>query len=474
MPDQDHVVARAFVVVRPHRAVGEYLEESRDLAFHRRDVAFVKRHPLRDDAALIEMGFDHLEIFLRIKSGASLDEGMDRIGRDDVEFFRRRGHEMARVVVDDLGALVVHDAIVLLREIFRGRGWDQGLELADYDALDGGIGGEGSRRHARAEADDEHRSRIGIYQRRQMPQHALQLHVVALGRSLDLARDMELDRAVVPLRDRDGGVAAFGRHQDLRLARNGGDAPAVSDELARYLMHAPGQESQKAYHDPCAELERLGVFLLHQRQENAQAAQCGDAKQRALRIAGADPRDEHEAHRERAQNRAQGVRGVDAADGLPGIARRLGGRGEREGEARAPAERRGQEREDRAHEIELEGEDGRDGQLRIDRPIGQPVGDDHRRPADAGRSQYLAPGEAGSRIEIARERGADGRAERKPAQENRQDDREGVDGGAERQAQEPRPDDFRAERSHARKRDGEVDGPDGGCRRRHPAPATLR
>ena len=100
-----------------------------------------------------------LEVLLRVERRGALDPGMDRVGRDDVELFLRRQDVVPRVVVHDLHARVLHDVVVLLREVRRHDLRDQRLDLADHDALDTGMQHERSGRHARAESDDEHRLR---------------------------------------------------------------------------------------------------------------------------------------------------------------------------------------------------------------------------------------------------------------------------------------------------------------------------
>ena len=110
-------------------------------------------------------------------------------------------------------------------------------------------------------------------------------------------------------------------------------------------------------------------------------------------------RDQNEAHHQRAENRAGGVRGVDAADRGAGIAAARSGRGEGEGEARAPEQRRREDRPDRARHVDLEGENRVFRKLRIDRPIGERIGDGIGRPGDSGGGQHLAPAEREARID---------------------------------------------------------------------------
>ena len=85
---------------------------------------------------------------------------MDRVGSDDVEFFRRGQHEVARIVVVDLRARIVFHVVVLRPEIFGRDGRNQRLHFADRDALNGGMQHERARRDAGSEAHDQHRLRV--------------------------------------------------------------------------------------------------------------------------------------------------------------------------------------------------------------------------------------------------------------------------------------------------------------------------
>ena len=157
-------------------------------------------------------------------------------------FSVRGQHEVARVVVDDLGARIVHHVVVLRAEILGGGGRNQRLHFADHDALHLRMHHERPRRHARAEAHDQHRFRIRVHQRRQVPQHALQPHVVGFGGGFHLAADVELDRAIVPLRDRDRGVDALARVQHFGPAHRRHHAPPVGDQHARHRRDALRQQ----------------------------------------------------------------------------------------------------------------------------------------------------------------------------------------------------------------------------------------
>ena len=75
----------------------------------------------------------------------------------------------------------------------------------------------------------------------------------------------------------------------------------------------------------------------------------------------------------------------------------------------------------------------------------------------AGSSSWQTPSATRGRAARSRNRRAGAAADPQSDQEHGQDDREGVDRGAEHQRQQPRPDDFGAERVQAGERDGDVD-----------------
>ena len=140
---------------------------------------------------------------------------------------------------------IVQDVVILLGEIARGGGRNHGLDFADGDVLDAGIAGEGAGRDARAEADAQHRFRIGMKQPGQMAHHALQLHVEGLGGGFDVAVDVDLDRAVAPARDGDRGVAALDGVEQLGIGRGDGDAATVGDHLAGNRVDARARECRR-------------------------------------------------------------------------------------------------------------------------------------------------------------------------------------------------------------------------------------
>src|ERR1041385_8844810 len=234
LSQQHDVVAAAGDIVAPERAVGEDVEEGFDFALHGLRIALVERHPLSDHAGWIEMLLDQLKVFLGVERGAAFDPRVNGIAGDDVELFGGGENEMARVVINDLGARVVDDVVVLLAEIFGCGRRDDRLHFADDDTLHPGIYHEASRRDTRAEPDNQHGLGILVHERGHVAEHALQAHVVGFGGSFDLARDVELYRAIVPFRDGDGRVDAFARIENARAVERSHHAAPVGDEHAGY------------------------------------------------------------------------------------------------------------------------------------------------------------------------------------------------------------------------------------------------
>src|SRR5262245_43521092 len=163
LPEQDDIITAPLNVVAPYRPVGKDIEECSQLALHRRDVAFIQRHPLRDHAARVQAALAQLEILAGIKRRGAFDPRVDRIRRDDVELFARGENKMPRVVVTDLCLLVLYDAVVLGGKMLGNDFRNERLDLADYDPLDAGMHDERACRHARAAADDEHRFGLWMY-----------------------------------------------------------------------------------------------------------------------------------------------------------------------------------------------------------------------------------------------------------------------------------------------------------------------
>ena len=210
-PMRDEVVALFQQIRIPQRRVGKRLHERGDLALHRRFVGFVERHPLREDAAGLQMAPRDLQILLRVQRRRAAHPRVDGIRRDDVERLVRRLEEVSRVVEHELDARIVEDVMVLDTEVLPGACGHDRLDLADDNAFDFGMDDEGSGRDAGADTDDEDGLRVRVHQRRDVAEHALEAHVdVHVGR-FDLAADVELTRA--------GGVLGHGDRRRRALAQ---------------------------------------------------------------------------------------------------------------------------------------------------------------------------------------------------------------------------------------------------------------
>ncbi len=143
----------------------------------------------------------------------------------------------------------------------------------------------------------------------------------------------------------------------------------------------------------------------------------------------------------------------------------LGGRdgGAGQGKARAPQDGGRQNGPQAARHVELEVIPGAGGQHRIDRPVGQRVRDHVGGPRDSESEQKLAPAE--------RQTGAvacpDGAKQHRPRaaadgeadEEDRQDDGENVNRGAQNHRHQARPDHLGAEGGGAGDRDGQIHRP---------------
>ena len=188
---------------------------------------------------------------------------------------------------------------------------------------------------------------------------------------------------------------------------------------------------------------------------------------RALR---SDPGDQEQARAESADDGSEGVGGVDARKSVwrhPVLSMRPR---KRQGEARAPQERRRQQGPKRAGEIELEVEPDVRRDRRIDRPVRERRGQAVRGPGDRGGSEQLAPAQRQARArEDSTEQRPDAAADPKAGEKDRDDDGERVNRSAEEQAQRARPDGFGRQRAESRECDRDVDG-----RRLRPCRAGYR
>ena len=182
-----------------------------------------------------------------------------------------------------------------------------------------------------------------------MAEHPLQAHVLRLARRLHLAGVVIVQHAVVAPRDRDRRVPALADVDDFRLAELSGGIAAVRHEDAGHGMDA--QRHERRDERAARRTRAVDTFSCHSRSRPDSAAtptstccECWLPRPKPMHHAGA----------ERADNRAERVRGVDAADQPRRVVVSRHDRGEREREAGAPENRAGQHGEQAADEIELE------------------------------------------------------------------------------------------------------------------------
>ena len=154
---------------------------------------------------------------------------------------------------------------------------------------------------------------------------------------------------------------------------------------------------------------------------------------------------EPERERQRADDGTGGIGDVDGRDEPSGVATAAGRRGERQREASAPEQRRGEDGPHTPHQIELEADPRTLRERRRDRPVGQrPVdhvgGPGHRRSQQQLGDAQVPDGVPTRSRQGRPERAADAQTE----EEDGEDDRERVDGRPEQQREEARPHHLRA------------------------------
>ena len=173
-----------------------------------------------------------------------------------------------------------------------------------------------------------------------------------------------------------------------------------------------------------------------------------------------EPRDHQQAAADGADDGADGVGRVNAADQPARILPFRGDRREGQRKARAPENRRRQHDPERAREIEREVVPRAHRDRRVDRPERQRERQRVGRPGNRAAEEHLHPAEREPRtFEPARQHRADAAADPEAEEEHGENQREGVDRRAEEQRERPRPDDLRRERRHAGERDRDVDRP---------------
>ena len=164
-------------------------------------------------------------------------------------------------------------------------------------------------RDAGAAADDDHLRRAGRDERRQVAEHPLQPHVLRLARRLHLAGVVIVAHAVGSLGDRDRGVPSFADVDHLGLPQLARHVAAVGDEHAGHRMD--GERQQPGDRRPATANQRIAAHVPPQQD---QAGERGQDDQQLLRALRAQPHHQQQAGAQRADDRAERVGGVDAAD----------------------------------------------------------------------------------------------------------------------------------------------------------------
>jgi hypothetical protein len=150
---------------------------------------------------------------------------------------------MPRIVQVDADLRIADDVEVVLGEVGGDDAGNERLDLGDRLVLDGRIDRDGPGGHAGAAANHHDRLRVRRHQRREVPEHALQPHVLRLARGLNLAGVVIVADAVRPLRDGDRGVPSLADVDDVRLTKLRRGIAAIRDQDARHRMHADRQEA---------------------------------------------------------------------------------------------------------------------------------------------------------------------------------------------------------------------------------------
>ena len=196
-------------------------------------------------------------------------------------------------------------------------------------------------------------------QRRQVPEHPLQAHVLRLAGRLDLAGVVVVQHAAARARDCDRRIPAFTHVDDVGFADARGRVAAVSDEDVGNAVDRARQEHRAGHRtgeqQRAGELHPalLGGRLGEGRVEHQQRGDRRNDDHQLLRLFGSEPDREQQAAADRAGNRAEGVCGVDTADEPGRVFTPLRDRRQCEREARAPEGRRREHRPERAHHVEL-------------------------------------------------------------------------------------------------------------------------
>ena len=403
LSEQHEIVALTVVRVAPHDTVWKGLEKRADLALHRIGVAFVELHEQRDDAAGIQMLLDRVEELLRIKHRSPLHPRIQWIGGEGFELLLRCENVVPRVVELHVHLWIADDVEIVLAEVRRDDARHERFDLGDGHAFHRRVDRDRPGRDAGAAPDHDDRPWMGRHERREMPEHPLQSHVLRLARGLDLSRVVVIERTA-HTRHRHRRHQTLPHVDDLRrLGDSRRREPAVGDEQPRHSVNPSHEKGPAPHrddeHNRPGELESAARPSIADelRPQHQQARDAADGDEQLLGVLASDPGDEKEARPERADDGSDGVGGVHTADKLRRILSGRRHRSEGQRKTRAPEDRGRQNRPQTADHIELQIDPRVARQGGIDRPVGQRLGEHVGGPCHGAAQQQLAPpeGDAG-------------------------------------------------------------------------------
>src|SRR5277367_3750449 len=105
---------------------------------------------------------------------------------------------LARVVINNFRARIADYVVVLFSEYLSRVGRNQRFDFADRDVLDFRMHYESSGCDASAATNDKNILRIGMKERGQVAQQALEAHVLGLGAGFHLAAHVKVRADAVP------------------------------------------------------------------------------------------------------------------------------------------------------------------------------------------------------------------------------------------------------------------------------------
>ena len=124
------------------------------------------------------MPLGELPELARVKIGGAFDPGIERIRSDGVELLLGSCEEMPGIVHFDVDFGIANHVVVVVSEVFRDDARDERLDFRDRQMLDPGIDARRAGRHASTAGNHQDIARVYWDQRGQMPEHALEPHVL--------------------------------------------------------------------------------------------------------------------------------------------------------------------------------------------------------------------------------------------------------------------------------------------------------